>query len=129
MRACVVFECACDLPPLSTETIGSKTFCRQTSEAYRLPACARAAERVSDGVRVCTSGGLGARLVVLDNLVLSPREDDKFNDSLQKLTGGATRGTENDDFQTDGKREASAEDGDADIAITEGGEESDGDWF
>ena len=38
-------------------------------------------------------------------------------------------GREDDNLQADGKREAGAEDGNADIAITEGGEESDGDWF
>ena len=52
-----------------------------------------------------------------------------LDDALEELPRSTSGGTENDNLQADGKREASAEDGDADIAITEGGEESDGDWF
>jgi len=37
--------------------------------------------------------------------------------------------TEDDNLEAQREREAGAEDGDAAMAITEGGEESDGDWF
>jgi len=52
-----------------------------------------------------------------------------LDDALEQLAARATRGREDDNLQADGKRQAGAEDCNADIAITEGGEESDGDWF
>ena len=75
------------------------------------------------------AGGLGARLVVLDNLVLAAGESDKFNDALKELTRGTSSRREDDNLEAQREREAGAEDCDTAMAITAGGEESDGDWF
>ena len=52
-------------------------------------------------------------LVELDNLVLSPCQDDEFDDAFQQFTARAARGREHDDLEAEREREARTEDGNA----------------